>query len=101
MGTTDLVLLVVLVILIFLYFTTKSKERTPEQIAEIEQQGGDISETEQLISFLIPLVGFIIYGVNSSQRPYKAKKALTAAAWGIGLGVILMFCINMIMLGKR
>lgn len=100
MDRIDLMLLIVLVVLIILYFTTKPKQKSPEELAEIEKQGGDISEGEQVVSFLIPLVGFIIYSVNSSERPYKAKKALMAAIWGVVMGVCLVLFSSMLLLQR-
>ena len=102
MDSVDYALLLILAVLIILYFIpNKPKQKSEAEIEEINKQGGDISEGEQIVSFLIPLIGFIIYGVNSSQRPYKANKALKAAVWGICIGVIAILCINLMMLGKR
>lgn len=90
MDTLDIILFLVLFILIALYFMDKPKVITEDEKAEIIKQGGDITDLEQVVSFLIPLAGFIIYAINSSERPYKAKKALVAASWGFGLGILFV-----------
>ncbi len=42
-----------------------------------------------LISFLIPLVGFIIYAVLSDSKPAKAKIALNGALAGLVVGGLI------------
>lgn len=42
-----------------------------------------------ILSFLIPLAGWIIFGVNRKDNPRKAEVAWKAAWWGFGIGV---FC---------
>ncbi len=42
-----------------------------------------------IVSFLIPLVGAIIYFSNKEEKPKKAKSACHAALWGFGIGVVL------------
>jgi hypothetical protein len=42
-----------------------------------------------ILSFLFPLVGAIIYFVNKSKKPQKAKKACHLALWGMLAGFIL------------
>ena len=42
-----------------------------------------------IISFLIPLVGLIIYLTQKDSYPVKAKSAGKAALWGVGVGVVL------------
>jgi hypothetical protein len=42
-----------------------------------------------IISFLIPLVGLIIYLTERDRSPRKATSAGKAALWGIGVTVIL------------
>lgn len=50
----------------------------------------DKSETVMnVISFLIPLVGLIIYLTQKEQYPIKANAAGKAALWGVGVGFIL------------
>lgn len=63
--------------------------------------GGNVSnnsnenfQTEIIISFLIPLVGLILYAVNSNNNPVKAKKVLTAAGWGFAFGIIIWVLIS-------
>jgi len=43
----------------------------------------------QILSFIIPIVGIIIYFINKSNSPNKAKKAGVAALLGIGVGILL------------
>ena len=101
MDSLDYALFLILAVLIIWYFIPdKPKQKSEAEIEEINRQGGDISEGEKIVSFLSPLVGFIIYGVNSSERPYKANKALKAAIWGMGVGLILVMFSWMILLGK-
>ena len=54
------------------------------------------STSEEIISFLIPIVGFIIYANNSTSNPVKAKKVLTAAFWGLGFGIFFYILLMMI-----
>lgn len=42
-----------------------------------------------VISFLIPLVGLIIYLTQKDSQPIKATSAGKAALWGVGVGVAL------------
>ena len=42
-----------------------------------------------VISFLIPLVGLIIYLTQKDTHPIKAKSAGKSALWGVGVGVAL------------
>lgn len=58
--------------------------------------GGNVSSStnesypaEVIISFLIPLIGLILYAVNSNSNPEKAKRVLIAAGWGFGLGILI------------
>lgn len=99
MDSLDYALFLILAVLIIWYFIpNKPKQKSEAEIEEINRQGGDISEGEQIVSFLIPLIGFIIYGVNSSERPYKANKALKASIWGMAFGVILYIVARLLLL---
>jgi phage shock protein PspC (stress-responsive transcriptional regulator) len=99
MDSLDYALFLILAVLIIWYFIpSKPKQKSEAEIEEINKQGGDISEGEKIVSFLIPLVGFIIYGVNSSERPDKANKALKAAIWGMAFGVILYIVARLLLL---
>lgn len=60
--------------------------------------GGNVSSNssenyqgEIIISFLIPLIGLILYAVNSNTNPEKAKKLLIASFWGIGIGLLCYY----------
>lgn len=41
-----------------------------------------------VISFLIPLVGLIVYVTQKDTHPIKANSAGKAALWGVGVGVV-------------
>ncbi|MBO5745064.1 MAG: zinc-ribbon domain-containing protein [Clostridia bacterium] len=41
-----------------------------------------------ILAFLFPIVGFILYAVNSSTHPKKAKSALKGAIVGLVLGFV-------------
>jgi Na+/H+ antiporter NhaD/arsenite permease-like protein len=100
MAPIDFIAITILVILVVLYFTYKPKVKTETELNDINNQGNEISDPELLVSFFIPLVGFIIYGVNSSTKPYKAKKALSAALWGCGMVVIVSFLFMAVITGR-
>ena len=51
-----------------------------------------------VISFLIPLVGLIIYLTQKDTHPIKATSAGKSALWGVGVGVVF-YIISMVMLG--
>ena len=42
-----------------------------------------------LVSFLIPLIGFILYGANSKKNPNAAEKYLWWSISGFVIGIIL------------
>tara|TARA_B100000945_G_scaffold9207_2_gene7436 strand:+ start:179 stop:391 length:213 start_codon:yes stop_codon:yes gene_type:complete len=42
-----------------------------------------------IICFLIPLVGLIVYLVQKDTYPIKATSAGKAALWGVGVGIVL------------
>lgn len=43
-----------------------------------------------IISFLIPLVGIIVYLAEANSNPIKAKSAGKAALWGVLVYIILV-----------
>jgi hypothetical protein len=43
-----------------------------------------------IISFLIPVVGLIIYLMEKDKAPKKANAAGKAAIWGVGISILLM-----------
>ena len=54
-----------------------------------------------VISFLIPLVGLIVYLTQKDISPIKATSAGISALWGVGVGIVVgilftMFGIAMI-----
>jgi hypothetical protein len=42
-----------------------------------------------ILSFCIPLAGLILYFVKKEKTPAAAKTAITAAAIGFGIGIVL------------
>ncbi len=51
-----------------------------------------------VISFLIPLVGLIIYLTQKDSHPIKATSAGKAALWGVGVSIAL-YIISMVLFG--
>jgi len=49
----------------------------------------ELSTGLKVLSFCIPLAGFIIYLVNSKSQPTKAKQACSLAWYGVLLSVII------------
>ena len=49
-----------------------------------------------IISFLIPLIGFILYGANNKKNPNAAKKYLWWAIAGFVFGIVLNVVIEFI-----
>lgn len=72
------------------------QESTQVKESEVTQSNNEDSSYfgTVLLSFLFPIIGWIIYLVNRSDKPVKAKKALKAAWWGFALGVILNFILS-------
>ncbi len=56
------------------------------QPAVISQEGA--STGMKVLSFLIPLVGLILFLVNQNTKPVEAKDELKWAAIGFGIGVL-------------
>jgi|TARA_Y100000294_G_scaffold176508_1_gene199061 hypothetical protein len=50
-----------------------------------ENAGGGI----KVLSFLIPLLGLILYLVWKDEKPVASKQVGKAALWGFGIGVVL------------
>jgi hypothetical protein len=44
---------------------------------------------EEIIFFLIPLVGIIVYFINTAREPEKARYALGISITGLVLGAVL------------
>ena len=61
-----------------------------------EQNHSDLLEDDKVnvwlvvLSFLIPLVGFIYWGVKKNERPKGAKACLTAGIIGFIVNLFLM-----------
>ena len=50
-----------------------------------------------ILSFLIPLVGLILYLVWKDTKPVAAKQCGKSALWGVGVGIVL-YIISMVVL---
>jgi hypothetical protein len=63
---------------------------TEEQQIQTNENSGDMpSPVLNVISFLIPLAGAIIYFLNKESYPIRAKAAGRAALFGLGVGLAL------------
>jgi len=51
-----------------------------------------------IVSFLFPLIGLIIYLTQKDSSPIKATSAGKAALWGVGVG-IAFYVISMVLFG--
>ena len=51
-----------------------------------------------IVSFLFPLIGLIIYLTQKQTSPIKATSAGKAALWGVGVG-IAFHVISMVLFG--
>lgn len=57
---------------------------------EVNLNSNDIPSTGlNIISFLIPIVGLIIYLTEKDKSPRKANSAGKAALWGVGVAILL------------
>ena len=54
-----------------------------------QNQNDQLSTGLKILSFCIPLAGIILYFMNKSESPKKAKSACYAALFGAGLIIIL------------
>jgi len=50
-------------------------------------QNDKLSTGLKVLSFCIPIAGAIIYFINKTDSPNKAKSAGRAALWGFGIGL--------------
>ncbi|OBQ56149.1 hypothetical protein JJL45_04930 [Tamlana sp. s12] len=48
----------------------------------------------KIISFLMPIVGAILYFVHKSDSPNKSKAACHAALWGLGVGIVIQILVT-------
>ena len=57
---------------------------------EVNLNSNDVPSTGlNIISFLIPIVGLIIYLTEKDKAPKKASSAGKAALWGVGISILL------------
>ena len=79
---------------------TQSNNNTDNiNVAENDQPSTGLN----IISFLIPLVGLIIYLTQKDQFPVKAKSSGKSALWGVGVSFalgILFFIISLSMINS-
>ena len=65
-----------------------SNSKTPNNQSDLDPN--DMPSTGlNIISFLIPLVGLIIYLTEKDRSPKKASSAGKAALWGVGVSFVL------------
>ena len=65
--------------------------RVQNQVVNPEVEDSEVEATfgQKLVSFLIPLVGLIIYGINNKRKPKMAKGCLNAAIFGVIADILL------------
>lgn len=54
-----------------------------------QQSGEDLSLLLKIVSFLLPIVGAILYFVYRNEAPRKAKSACNFALIGFVVGIVL------------
>lgn len=58
--------------------------------SQVDSNPNDTPSTGlNIVSFLVPIVGLVIYLTEKDKAPIKAKSAGKAAIWGVGVSVIL------------
>jgi len=74
-------------------FAEKNTANATSEIStsyKVEVTSNDIPSTGlNIVSFLIPIVGLIIYLTEKDRSPRKANSAGVAALWGVGISVVL------------
>lgn len=84
-------------IIFFLTFLFE-RERRSQAVHDVNSSSTNDTSTNlsdqpsiglNIISFLIPLVGLIIYLTERDKSPRKANSAGKAALWGVGITIIL------------
>ena len=74
------------------------------RINQNESNSNDLPSTGlNILSFLIPLVGLILYIIEKDKSPIKAKSAGKSALWGVGVSVILIILsviVTMVMINR-
>ena len=84
-----------LLFLLSFLFEKKSVLIANNQVGSLNERQGILNPNDQpstglnIISFLIPLVGLIIYLTEREKSPIKATSAGKAALWGVGVTIVL------------
>jgi hypothetical protein len=84
-----------LLFLLSFLFEKKSVLIANNQVGSLNEGQGILNPNDQpstglnIISFLIPLVGLIIYLTEREKSPIKATSAGKAALWGVGVTIVL------------
>ncbi len=60
-----------------------------DQINQQNNPEDELSTGLKVLSFCIPLAGAVIYFMNKTDNPNKAKTACYAALIGMGVGIVL------------
>ena len=55
-----------------------------------------LSTALTVISFLIPLVGAILYFSYKKDSPNKSKSACHSALWGLGIGIVFQIIVVLV-----
>lgn len=63
-----------------------------QQFVELDKED-DLGCVASAFSFLIPVVGFLIFAYNWREKPRIAESALLAGIWGSILSMIIAICI--------
>jgi hypothetical protein len=74
------------------YFKMTENNQFPQpdnEFEEEEESEDKLNTVLAILSFVIPLVGIIIYFSNRKTKPNTAKSALIAALLGLLVGLIL------------
>lgn len=88
-------LLAMIIFLITFLFEKNAKNHILNDVNTSTNNENSSNQNDQpsaglnILSFLIPLVGLIIYLTERDRSPRKANSAGKAALWGVGVSVIL------------
>lgn len=63
-------------------------------VPEPDTASDKLGTVPTIISFLFPIIGIILYFCNKKSKPNKAKSAITAAAIGFALNIIISIISN-------
>tara|TARA_B100000780_G_C21090947_1_gene439668 strand:+ start:937 stop:1410 length:474 start_codon:yes stop_codon:yes gene_type:complete len=70
--------------------TTVSQDDLNPTMSQADLNPNDVPSTGlNIISFLIPIVGLIIYLTEKDKAPKKASSAGKSALWGVGISILL------------